>query len=813
MRKVLAPSFRLPKGRPGPEPHPGSDEAELLRYRELVDRLLEEMPAGFVSVDADLRIGFVNRTAERVWGLSREQLLGRGLWEVFPDAATPEVVDAMARLARDREPVEFEMHYAPTDRWIRVHAFATADGFSTFFLDVTERRLAEMERQAAEARYRTIVEEVPAITYLVDAFDGGVRFVSPQVKTILGYSPEEWMLNRGTWDSRVHPDDADGVLAEYARCRADGIAFEAEYRMLARDGRVVWFHDRAEPVLDDQGDTALMHGVMVDVTAHRAAQETIRRKESILAASGFAAERLLGSPSWEGVVPEVLARLGQACGVDRVDLLEVRVDGDDVRVWDRAEWCAPGVGSLAGVVTDLPVPWLREWMPALRPGEAVVATSDPRPGPFRFPASVGYRSSAIAPLFVEGALWGLLSLGDADDAREWTPAELEAVAGCAATVAAAMTRQRSDAALRKSEERFRRLADEAPDVIFRYRLRPEPGVDYVSPAVTEVVGYTPEEVQADPQLMFKLIHPEDIAKLNEMVDDPDPSHTLRWIARDGHLVWTEQRSSNILDERGAVVAIEGIARDVTDRVTAEENLRASFQALSRSNEERRQLLARLVKAQEDERQRVAADIHDDSIQIMTAVGMRLAMLRGRAGEEFDRVLATAEETVALAIQRLRHLLFELHPLSLDSSGLVAAIDDHVRYLQKDEDAPEATIDDGLVAEPPRESRTLLYRIAQEALNNVRKHARATHVWISLRSEAGGVRVSIRDDGAGFAVEPSGGGIVPGHVGIPSMRERAQLAGGWFRIDSEPGMGTTVAYWIPEIVAEGDDPVPGGAGDP
>ena len=122
---------------------------------------------------------------------------------------------------------------------------------------------------------------------------------------------------------------------------------------------------------------------------------------------------------------------------------------------------------------------------------------------------------------------------------------------------------------------------------------------------------------------------------------------------------------------------------------------------------------------------------------------------------------------------------------------VAAIDDHVRYLQKDGDGPEATIDDGLVAEPPRESRTLLYRIAQEALSNVRKHARAAHVWISLRSEAGGVRVSIRDDGSGFALERSGGGGVPGHVGIPSMRERAQLAGGWFRIDSEPGVGTAV----------------------
>jgi signal transduction histidine kinase len=273
---------------------------------------------------------------------------------------------------------------------------------------------------------------------------------------------------------------------------------------------------------------------------------------------------------------------------------------------------------------------------------------------------------------------------------------------------------------------------------------------------------------------------------------------LRWIRRDGRVVWTEQRMVKVLDEEGRLVAIEGIARDVTDRVEAERSLRESYEALRRSTVERQRLLARLVKAQEEERQRVANDIHDDSIQIMTAVGLRLAVLRNQVTTEAGaQTLANAEETVAQAIHRLRRLLFELHPMSLDNSGLAAALGDHLRLLDE-AGAPEYSLENQLGEEPSGEARTILYRIAQEALTNVRKHAQARHVRILLEPQSQGVRVTITDDGVGFDATniPSGG---LGHVGIPSMLERANLAGGWFRVDSAPGEGTTVRYWIPKTV--------------
>jgi signal transduction histidine kinase len=214
----------------------------------------------------------------------------------------------------------------------------------------------------------------------------------------------------------------------------------------------------------------------------------------------------------------------------------------------------------------------------------------------------------------------------------------------------------------------------------------------------------------------------------------------------------------------------------------------------------------LVKAQEEERQRIANDIHDDSIQIMTAVGLRLAALRGQAGDQAaEETLRTAEETVSLAIRRLRRLLFDLHPLSLDQSGLSAALEDLARLLGEDA-GPRYSLDVELAEEPPPESRTILYRLAAEALANARKYSGAELVSVRIRAHAGGVRMTVSDDGVGFDPAVS---WAPGHLGLATMHERAQLAGGYCRVDSARGNGTTVTCWIPTVPTSAARDAPGG----
>jgi|GEM_PF-596131 PAS domain S-box-containing protein len=139
-------------------------------------------------------------------------------------------------------------------------------------------------------------------------------------------------------------------------------------------------------------------------------------------------------------------------------------------------------------------------------------------------------------------------------------------------------RRRAEQALRESEERFRLLAENAKDLVYRIRMAPERRFEYVSPSATEITGYTPEEHYSDPDLGFKMVHPDDRHLLEAAAKgdlEPQAPLQFRWVRKDGSIVWTEQKNTLIFDEAGEVVAIEGIARDITDRKRAEEVLRES----------------------------------------------------------------------------------------------------------------------------------------------------------------------------------------------------------------------------------------------
>lgn len=236
--------------------------------------------------------------------------------------------------------------------------------------------------------------------------------------------------------------------------------------------------------------------------------------------------------------------------------------------------------------------------------------------------------------------------------------------------------------------------------------------------------------------------------------------------------------------------VEALARPIAaavGRARLHEDLR-------RVDEERRRLLARLVFAQEEERRRVAADLHDDSIQVMAAVGMELGALRHHAPPEQATRLGELERTISDSTARLRRLMVELRPPGLDRDGLGVALRQTLERMET-RDGISWRLDDRLTQEPASEIRVTVYRIVQEALANVRKHSRARRVEVRLEPRDGGVLARVRDDGAGFTV----GEAVPAaseHIGLASMRERAELTGGWWRVDSAPSKGTTVEFWIP-----------------
>lgn len=250
---------------------------------------------------------------------------------------------------------------------------------------------------------------------------------------------------------------------------------------------------------------------------------------------------------------------------------------------------------------------------------------------------------------------------------------------------------------------------------------------------------------------------------------------------------------------------DGLSREVEERSHA---LADGLRRLQVVDVERRRLLAHLVQAQESERRRIAAEIHDDSIQVVTALAMRLGMLAAKATDPATRSMAQeSERTAQVAIARLRSLLFELRPPALEHNGLVPALQELRLRFRQDWDF-EWSLESDLEEEPPVAVRIVLFRVAQEALTNARKHARATTVQVRVSGVDGGVRLEVVDDGAGFDPDDRGASRA-GHLGLVSMRERVELASGWWEIESVPGAGTTVRAWVPTTEAVDDRDVPPG----
>jgi PAS domain S-box-containing protein len=288
-------------------------------------------------------------------------------------------------------------------------------------------------------------------------------------------------------------------------------------------------------------------------------------------------------------------------------------------------------------------------------------------------------------------------------------------------------------------------------------------------------------------------------------------------AKDGGLIPVSLTVSPVRDARGAIIGASNVARDISERLLAEEALRrahdeledrvrARTAELSSANEalrtemaerqrveqERILLLTRLVLAQEDERRRIARELHDQLGQQLTALRLTLETLKTQSiGRRDLRVqVETLEELARQLDEDVAFRVWELRPTVLEDLGLRAALTNHVRTWSKHFGIP-AQLHTGQSPDErlPSEVETMMYRLAQEALNNVAKHARADHVDVVLERGSGYVSLIVEDNGIGF--DASGVETVGEGLGLIGMRERAALVGADLQIESTPGVGTSV----------------------
>ena len=323
---------------------------------------------------------------------------------------------------------------------------------------------------------------------------------------------------------------------------------------------------------------------------------------------------------------------------------------------------------------------------------------------------------------------------------------------------------------------------------------------YYSPPVEEVTGYPPSYFMVGPERWMGIVYPEDRPRLSQAIerflrDLGAACDEYRIVRADGTIRWVRDSArAELVSEN--LIRLHGVVSDVTGSKATEAALVDREQTLQRKQAELLELTARLFTAQEDERRRLARELHDSFNQQMAALSIQLGSLRQRHPElasEIRGELAGIQDQVVQLSNDVRRVSHELHPAALEQLGLRAALKAHCARVERQDHVVVTLATAGLPDRLSREASISLFRVAQEALRNVARHSTATHAEVTLVAKDGGIELTIRDHGRGFDID---GARRKGSVGLVSMEERIRPLGGRFVASSRPGKGTTITAFVP-----------------
>ncbi len=487
----------------------------------------------------------------------------------------------------------------------------------------------------------------------------------------------------------------------------------------------------------------------------------------------------------EKVDDDILGSLRQIVeflGVDRSSFGEFSFEQGTLTV--THSYAVPGIPALPRLILDHQFPW---YSASLRRGEVVRMERLPDDLPAEalaereYSRAQGFKANLTIPLKVGGSVAYVIAVGSFRSCRKWSDELVQRLQLLGEIFASTLMHKRTLDALQESEAKFRLLAETATCGIAIYQ---DDRFQYVSPQATEITGYTRDEISS--MSVEQLLHPDSRAAVLERAQrrlrgELIPArYEIKILTKRGEERWVDFTAA-VTQYKGRP-AIIGTAFDVTQRRQAEEALH--------------ELSGRLIRAQEDERSRVARELHDDLSQRLALLAIGLEQAGQRVAESTPEEAAALqslwEQTREIGTD-LHRLSRQLHPSQLEALGLVSALRGFCTEFSKQKGLRIEFAHDGILREIPDDVTLCLYRIVQESVQNASQHGRARRVDINLVGAPEAIHLAVVDDGVGFDVAAQAGS--PG-LGLVSMRERARLAHGDFAVGSEPNQGTRIDVRIP-----------------
>jgi PAS domain S-box-containing protein len=296
--------------------------------------------------------------------------------------------------------------------------------------------------------------------------------------------------------------------------------------------------------------------------------------------------------------------------------------------------------------------------------------------------------------------------------------------------------------------------------------------------------------------------PEEIAEQYEINDKEVwetrmPLHAVAPFLQNGEIRHALVSKFPIVDHKGSPALLGGVAVDITERKQAEEAIHRNQTELSQQQAQLEELTSKLLTAQEEERRRIARDLHDDVSQRLAAIVLEVASVENHLSvvpAELAQALTTLRQGLEQVSDDVHSLAYRLHPSLLEHAGLRPAVEDHVQQVSRRTGLPIRLKIVGVPTAVPLDHATCLFRVMQESVQNVVKHAQATLVTVQLRGSSKGLSLSGTDNGKGFNLHDQS--THEQGLGLSSMEERLRQLHGCFRIQSRPSQGTKVCAWVP-----------------
>ncbi len=715
--------------------------------------VIESITDGFFTLDNNWIITYWNKEVEILSGINKEDIVGKSFLEFFKEIGNLKLYSECRRSKRDNVSIRFEEFNEKSKKWIEIDAYPSETGLTVFCKNITEQKTAEAAMKLSNERYDLVVKATNDMVWDWDILTGDIYRNSNGVKRVYGHSNNDQIKTNELWAENIHPDDKEKVeqqIAYYLNSENESF-FNFEYRYKREDGKYNYINDKGYIIRNDLGIVIRMIGAARDITEQKQIARNI--EESELRYKMFVQQSTEGI--WRIELDEakhISTSIEELIGYFMTNAYVAECNDAFARIYGYEN---------AGKIIGKP---LHKIMPPENPANYILLenffTSN-----FKIEGELSYEYDTEGNEFVY--INNMIGIIEGDHIKSaW------------GTQRNITQQKKADQLLLASEEQYRYLFNNNPSCIFIWD--PETmQIMEANQASVDLYGYTRDEFL---QLTALDIRPvEEHEKFLEMIKAARQKgvykKTITWLhqTKKGESIYMEISSHKIIYHGKEVIL--AIGNNVTDKIQLEKSL----------NEERKfqqqQITDAVISGQENERSELAQELHDNINQLLASTRLYIDCA---INDEHSREDLLNKGRVLLdnAMQEIRKLSKTLLPPSLGKVSLLEALDDLINerrilnpisIIKNWKGFEETGVDQKL--------KLTIYRIVQEQLNNIYKHAQANNIIISLEKDDQHISLVVKDDGIGFNTASKKAG-----VGLRNIASRAEVNKGTVHIESAPGEG-------------------------